>query len=122
MWYLRFGRMGISQRGLKAYVFREADDKPRVQYYRIAGKFKEAVQRAGLGRNVTLQDCRRTVGSLLAEQGIYERVAMEFLGHANIATTDRHGKRRKSALTHRLHDGNARKSRCASAQRKGHGT
>jgi len=79
--------MGISQRGLKAYVFREADDKPRVQYYRIAGKFKEAVQRAGLGRNVTLQDCRRTVGSLLAEQGVNQRVAAEFLGHTDIATT-----------------------------------
>ena len=36
---------------------------------------------------MTLQDCRRTVGSLLAERGVNQRVAMEFLGHSNIATT-----------------------------------
>ena len=48
-----------------------------------------AVKRAGIGRNVTLHDLRRTVGSLLAERGINQRVAIEFLGHSNITTTAR---------------------------------
>ena len=47
------------------------------------------MERSGIGRNVTLQDCRRTVGSLLAERGVNQRVAMEYLGHSNIGATAR---------------------------------
>ncbi len=45
------------------------------------------MRRSGIGRNVTPQDCRRTVGSLLAARGINQRVAAEFLGHSEITTT-----------------------------------
>jgi integrase len=55
----------------------------------MAARFNGAVERSGIGRNVTLQDCRRTVGSLLAERGVNQRVAMEYLGHSNISTTAR---------------------------------
>ena len=59
-------------------------------YSRLSRRFKAAVKRSGIGRNVTLQDCRKTVGSLLAERGVNQRVAMEYLGHSNIATTARY--------------------------------
>ena len=74
-------------RPVTGHVFRNAEDGQRAHYKRVARRFQTAVRRAGIGRNVTLQDCRRTVGSLLAEHGINQRVAMEFLGHTDIATT-----------------------------------
>jgi integrase len=80
-------RVWLLKRGLKPHVFREPDDKARGHYKRIARRFQTAVKHAKIGRNVTLQDCRRTVGSLLAERGVNQRVAMEYLGHSNIATT-----------------------------------
>ena len=83
-------RLWLAQRNGSKHVFRDFQDvKPRDTYYRIAGRFKEAVARSGIGRNVTLQDLRRTVGSLLAERGVNQRVAMEYLGHSNIGTTAR---------------------------------
>ena len=82
-------RLWLMQRRCKPHVFRNAGDKAREQYHKIARRFKNAVKESGIGRNVTLQDCRRTVGSLLAERGINQRVAMEVLGHSNIATTAR---------------------------------
>ncbi len=72
------------------YVFRTAQDtRPRDTYYRLAARFKSAVDDAKLTRNVTFQDLRRTVGGLLAERGVNQRVAMEYLGHTDIATTAR---------------------------------
>ena len=77
----------LEQRNGSRHVFREGSDKPRGHYKRIARRFQTAVKHAGIGRNVTLHDLRRTVGSLLAKRGINQRVAMEYLGHSNIATT-----------------------------------
>ena len=80
-------RTWIARRPFKPYVFREEDDGPRDHYDRIGRRFKAAVKTAKIGRKVTLHDCRRTVGSLLAAQGVNERVAQEVLGHSSIATT-----------------------------------
>jgi len=85
-------RVGLWLAGAKGrpHVFRTAEDaKPRDTYYRIQPRFVEAVERSGIARNVTLQDLRRTVGSLLAERGVNQRLAMELLGHADISTTAR---------------------------------
>ena len=82
-------RLWLAQRNGSKHVFRDLRDGPRVTYSRLSRRFKATVERSGIGRNVTLQDCRRTVGSLLAERGVNQRVAMEYLGHSNIATTAR---------------------------------
>ena len=80
-------RRWLMKRDCKPHVFKEEGDNARGHYKRIARRFKTVVAHAGIGRNVTLHDLRRTVGSLLAERGVNQRVAMEFLGHSNITTT-----------------------------------
>ena len=49
-------------------------------------RFGDAVEKAGIERR-TLQDLRRTVGSLLAERNVNQRVAAEVLGHTDPRTT-----------------------------------
>ena len=79
--------LGWTPRKGWTYLFREEVEKPRVTYRRLFDKLKAAVERSGIGRKVTPQDLRQTVGSLLAERGVNQRVAMEYLGHTNISTT-----------------------------------
>jgi len=74
------------QRKGKALVFAEEGDPPRKHYHQIKVRFDAAVTRSGIDRR-TLQDLRRTVGSLLAARGVNQKVAAEILGHADIRTT-----------------------------------
>ena len=74
------------QRAFKAYVFYDEDEKERETYRRMRAKFGEAVTNAGITRR-TLHDLRRTVGTLLAERNINQRVAAEILGHSDPRTT-----------------------------------
>ena len=83
-------RLWLMARLGRTYVFRDEVEKQRTTYRRLFDEFKAAVKRAGIGRKVTPHDLRRTVGSLLAERGVNQRVAMEYLGHTNIGTTARY--------------------------------
>lgn len=70
----------------KPLVFGEEGERSRAHYYTIRAKFTGAAKRAKLS-GVTLHDLRRTVGTLLAERGVSEKVAAEFLGHRDVRTT-----------------------------------
>ena len=77
------------ERGLKPYVFCEDGEKGRKTYNRLRRKFDGAVEQSGIKRR-TLHDLRRTVGSLLAERGVNQKVAAEVLGHSDPRTTARY--------------------------------
>ena len=79
--------MWLNQRPGATHVFKRPDDSPKTAYRRLRDAFTNAVDRSGIGRKVTPQDCRRTVASLLAARGINQKVAAEFLGHSDITTT-----------------------------------
>lgn len=72
-----------------ACVFHEDGAHSRRVYDRITTKFDTAVTAAGIPRR-TLQDLRRTVGTLLAERGVNQKVAAEVLGHSDPRTTARY--------------------------------
>jgi integrase len=80
-------RVWLNKRPGAPHVFKRPDDSPKGVYRRLRDAFENAVDRSGIGRKVTPQDCRRTVASLLAARGINQKVAAEFLGHTDITTT-----------------------------------
>jgi site-specific recombinase XerD len=67
------------------YVLAEADGKPmdsRADW----GTCKHLLQSAGV-RDARLHDARHTAATLLLQQGVAPRVAMQLLGHSQIAMT-----------------------------------
>ena len=48
---------------------------------------------SGIKRHVVPHDLRKTVGTLLAERGVNQKVAAEYLGHATSTTTERYYQR-----------------------------
>ena len=74
--------------GFVPFAFANEGEKHRATYNRIRLKFERAVIAAGIG-HCTLHDLRRTVGTLLAERGVNQRVAAEVLGHSDMRTTAR---------------------------------
>jgi integrase len=77
------------QRAVKTHVLYDEGDRRRKVYEKIREKFQKAVTKAQLNPPRRLDDLRRTVGTLLAEQNINEKVAAAILGHRDIATTSR---------------------------------
>jgi integrase len=67
------------------YVFARADGKP-IDTRADWGAWKRLLQAAGV-RDARLHDARHTAATLLLQQGVAPRVAMQLLGHSQISMT-----------------------------------
>ncbi len=83
-------RQWQTQRKGQVLVFGDEDAGPRDHYRRMFDRFAAAVKSANIGRKITPQDCRRSMGTLLARRGVNQRVAAEILGHSSISTTSQY--------------------------------
>jgi integrase len=79
---LRIGSLWQDQ----GYVFTKRDGSPYPPNW-IDGRFKKALQKAGLPLDAHFHDLRHTCATLLTELGVPLRTIMAILGHAQLSMT-----------------------------------